>query len=169
MTWATACAIGRRMSSKLVVSLLPAVALSLVALAIFLTGCGTTQNVLTASPKGSRVFGGVRYDAESAVQCVARPAVAKGPEGSLNADKTPESGSAADKAAELRPYRWAEFLTSIIDAPFSIVGDTLTLPWVLYVRVQEFADRHKQAEPAADAAEKTPPRGQAHHLRSDTP
>jgi hypothetical protein len=123
---------------------MPAVALSLAALAIFLTSCGTMRNVTLDGPKSNRIFGGVRYDAEDAVECVAGPPAAKAAETDTAAVKTPVS----------RPLQLIELTADVIDAPFSVAADALTLPWVAYIRVREFADRHKQSNPPPTPADK---------------
>jgi uncharacterized protein YceK len=142
------------MSKRLALSLMPAVALSLAALAIFLTSCGTMRNVTIDDPKGNRVFGGVRYDAEHAVECVAGPPAARTPDTGPAADKAPETGAAAVKAHGFQPLQLIELTATAIDAPLSFAGDTLTLPWVAYVRLREFADRHKPSNPPPASAEK---------------
>jgi hypothetical protein len=140
------------MSKRLVLSLLPAAALSLAALAIFLTSCGTMRNVNLNDPKSNRVFGGVRYDVEDSVECVAGPPAAKVPEAAPAGRKTRETDEAAANAEavsaiEHRPFRWIELSFDVIDVPFSVAGDILTLPWVVYARVEEYVDRHKQSDP----------------------
>jgi uncharacterized protein YceK len=142
------------MSKRLVLSLLPAVAVSLAALAIFLTGCGTSRNVLFPGKEGPRVFGGVRYDAETAVECVAGPPAAKKPETDPAGAKPAETITAAPKTPAPRPFQLADFLTSVADAPFSVAADTVTLPWVLYDRAREVADRRKQASQPPATTEK---------------
>jgi uncharacterized protein YceK len=142
------------MSKRQVLSLMPAVALSLAALAIFLTSCGTMRNVTLDGPKSNRVFGGVRYDAEDAVECVAGPAAAKTSETGPAADKAPETVTAAVKMPGFQALQLIELTADVIDAPLSFAGDTLTLPWVMYVRAREYADRHKQSGPPPTPAEK---------------
>jgi uncharacterized protein YceK len=141
------------MSKRLVLSLLPAVALSLVALAIFLTGCGTMRNILIDDPACNRVFGGVRYDAETAVQCIVRPPAAKTSETDPPGDKTTQRDAAATPLVT-RPFRWVELSTTVVDAPFSVAGDTITLPWVVYTRLRKFAELHEQSSPPSTSAEK---------------
>jgi hypothetical protein len=143
------------MSKRRFLSLLPAAALSLAALAIFLTSCGTMRNVVVYNPgKNCRVFGGVRGDVQDAVECVADPPAAKAPDADPAGGKTPETGTPAAKMPNLRSVRWFDLAGDVIDAPFSVAGDILTLPWVAYVRVREFAERHQQSSQQPTPAEK---------------
>jgi uncharacterized protein YceK len=75
-------------------------------------GCGTFWNTAWATPfDGQRPYGGVRDDVESARRLVTTPAP----------HETPQA-------------RARGTVLALLDVPFSVVGDTLTLPYILWVR-----------------------------------
>jgi uncharacterized protein YceK len=115
---------------------------ALAAVALLLGGCGTTANLFLFSPEegGKQVFGGVRADWKAA-QEFAQP------------------GPAYVNDAGERVTRAMLFT---MDMPFSIVGDTLTLPVTIskamgWLPEPEKKDTSKAtSKPSRDAAGNTP-------------
>lgn len=75
-----------------------------------LGGCGTVRNL----HEQKEPYGGVKIDNEVGV-------------------KYRERRPADDEYDIVNAARWA---ATVVDLPLSVVGDTLTLPYVLYVRAQ---------------------------------
>ena len=80
-------------------------------LLVIVSGCGTCANTLWLRPEegGSRIYGGVRLGVETASEAVSRPY------------------DAEDDLVD----RCQCIILPTLDMPFSLVGDTLTLPWTV--------------------------------------
>lgn len=87
------------------------------AVTVFLAcGCGTVMNTLWLNPEvgGMRVYGGVRIDAEVGYHAIVSPET---------------TDSVLDRVRHV--------LQPTLDLPFSLLGDTVTLPLTIYHALQQ--------------------------------
>jgi uncharacterized protein YceK len=94
---------------------------------VFLCGCGTSRNLVNDKPK---VYGGVRVE----IQAVTEPL-------------TESLGLAAKPKSEgddyLKDLNVIVGIALLVDLPFTIIGDTVTLPWTVT------AELKRRVEPGA--------------------
>jgi uncharacterized protein YceK len=111
----------------------PTPALAAAALAVALSGCGTTFNLvrgLDHPDTEPRVYGGVAMDMEFL-------------------GKVANSGPSATEVED--PRTWAAFLAlGCIDPAFSIIGDTLTLPITVPLQAKRLAANEKKNQDSAN-------------------
>jgi uncharacterized protein YceK len=91
---------------------------------VFLCGCGTAVNLREGERK---LYGGVRVDAQAA---------AKGLVYSVGGTVSPDGGPDGVPRDDLPGLEVLLGVVAWIDLPFTLVGDTLTLPWTVTAEVK---------------------------------
>jgi uncharacterized protein YceK len=99
----------------------------LAAAVVSLSGCGTMSNaLLTPEEGGGKIYGGVRMDVEAGPKYIQ--------EGFTPDNEIPRPASQAPCSLALGTY------LMLVDLPLSVVGDTLTLPWIIAAELGKPSD-----------------------------